>query len=165
MPEKQWFFDTVVLSNFLFADAILLLKKRYSNCGVVTWEVYDEISAGFVEYPKLKNIDELIGDKTFRLVSLSKKARKFYLELILHLGKGEASCLSSATVNSGVVVTDDRAARLMCRNMDIPVTGTIGILKASILADQTSLTRADAHLKAMIEAGFYSPVRSLSEIM
>ena len=83
MPEKKWFFDAVVLSNFLFADAILLLKERYRNCGIITREVYGEISAGFAEYPKLKNIDTLLGDKAFRLATLSKKTRRFYLELIL----------------------------------------------------------------------------------
>jgi predicted nucleic acid-binding protein len=165
MPEKKWFFDAVVLSNFLFADAVTLLKERYRNKGIITREVYDEISAGFAEYPELKNVEKLLDDKSFRLVSLSKRARKFYLELILHLGKGESACIALARVTSGVVVTDDRAARLQCRNMNIPVTGTVGILKAAILSGQTNLTRADAYLKTMIKAGFYAPVRSLSEII
>lgn len=165
MPEKKWFFDAVVLSNFLFADAVTLLKERYRNKGIITREVYDEIPAGFAEYPELKNVEKLLDDKSFRLVSLSKKARKFYLELILHLGKGESACIASAKVNPGVVVTDDRAARQQCRNMDIPVTGTIGILKTSVSTGQTSLIQADAYLKTMIKAGFYSPVRSIIEIM
>ena len=56
MPVKQeavlllWFFDAVVLSNFLFADAVTLLRERYRNKGMITREVYDEISAGFAEY-------------------------------------------------------------------------------------------------------------------
>ena len=29
MPEKQWVFDTVVLSNFLIANAAHILEKRY----------------------------------------------------------------------------------------------------------------------------------------
>jgi predicted nucleic acid-binding protein len=165
MPEKKWFFDTVVLSNFLFADAILLLQERYRKRGIITREVYNKISSGFAQYPKLKDVEKLLDDKSFRLVSLSTKARKFYLELILHLGKGEASCLASATVSSGVVVTDDRAARQQCSTMDMPVTGTVGVLKASVMAGQTDLTQADAYLKTMIKAGFYSPVRSISEII
>ncbi len=165
MPEKRWLFDTVVLSNFFFSDSIFLLEKRYSHRGIITWEVYDEISSGFEKYSKLKYIDELLENKIFKLVSLSKKARKSYLELILHLGRGEASCIASAKVQSGVVVTDDRAARQQCSNMGISVTGTVGILKASVMSGQISLTEADAHLNKMIKAGFYSPVRNISEIM
>jgi predicted nucleic acid-binding protein len=49
--------------------------------------------------------------------------------------------------------------------MGISVTGTVGILKASVMSGQISLTEADAHLNKMIKAGFYSPVRNISEIV
>jgi len=165
VPERRWFFDTVVLSNFLFSGSVFLLEERYRHSGTITWEVYVEISSGFEKYPELKYIDKLLENKTFKLVSLSKKARQFYLELILHLGKSEASCIASAKVQSGVVATDDRAARQQCSNMEISVTGTVGILKASVMSGQISLIQADAGLYKMIKAGFYSPVRSISEIM
>jgi len=46
MPEKKWVFDTVVLSNFLLSNSIFILEKRYRKHGMITWEVYDEISNG-----------------------------------------------------------------------------------------------------------------------
>ncbi len=48
--------------------------------------------------------------------------------------------------------------------MKIPVTGTVGILKASALDGYISLAQADESLRKMIEAGFYSPVRSIVDI-
>lgn len=164
MPEKKWVFDTVVLSNFLLAEALFILEKRYRKCGFITWQVYDEVSAGIVEFPKLKLIDKLIKDKTFKLVALSLSQRKDFQELIGHLGKGEASCIAFAKKQNVTVVTDDRAARKQCAFMKIPFTGTVGILKASLLDDHLSLSRADEILHKMIEAGFYSPIRSLADI-
>ena len=46
MPDKKWIFDTVALSNFLMSDSIFILEKRYRKREIITWEVYDEITAG-----------------------------------------------------------------------------------------------------------------------
>ncbi len=164
MPDK-WVFDTVALSNFLLSDSLHILEKRYRKQGVITWETYDEVSSGFAEYPKLKGIDRLIDQKTFHLVSLSRDEHKIFLELIGFLGKGEASCIAFAKKNNAAVVTDDRTARRQCSQMEIRVTGTIGILKASILDKIISLSEADETLKRMTTVGFYSPVRSITDIV
>lgn len=164
MPEKKWVFDTVTLSNFLLSDSIFILEKRYRNRAIITWEVYGEISAGIAEYPALKLVDNLVEEKFFKLLSLSGKEHNLYLELIGHLGKGEASCIALAKNQSAVVVTDGRAARKQCKQMKIRVTGTVGILKASLLDGHISLTKADSIHHKMVEAGFYSPVRSIADI-
>ena len=164
MPEKKWVFDTVALSNFLLSNSIFILSERYHKRGIITWQVYDEISAGIAEYPELKQVDKLIEDKTFKLVSLSRKEYQHFLQLIGHLGKGEASCVAFAKEQTAIVVTDDRSARKQCSVMKIPVTGTVGILKASALDGYISLAQADESLRKMIEAGFYSPVRSIIDI-
>jgi predicted nucleic acid-binding protein len=164
MPEKKWVFDSVTLSNFLLSDSIFILAKRYHKRGIITWQVYDEISAGISEYPKLKQVDKLIEDKTLKLVSLSRKAYQHFVQLIGHLGKGEASCIAFAKERAAIVVTDDRSARKQCSMMKISVTGTVGILKASVLDGHISLEQADESLRKMIKAGFYSPVSSIVDI-
>ena len=164
MPERKWVFDTAALSNFLLSEAIFIIEKRYSKCGFITGQVYDEVSAGISEYPKLKLIDKLIEDKTFKLVTLSIAQRKEFRELIGHLGKGEASCIAFAKAQNATVVTDDRAARKQCSLMKIPFTGTVGILKSSLLDGHLSLAQADEILNKMIKEGFYSPIRSLADI-
>ena len=165
MPEKIWIFDTVSLSNFLLSDSMSILNNRYHRCGVVTWEIYNELSAGFADYPKLKQVDKLIDDKVFGLVSSSRQEHGHFQDLIGHLGKGEASCIAYAKERKAIVVTDDRTARKQCSLMKIPVTGTIGILKASVLDGQIPLGRADGILQKMIAAGFYSPIRNIADIV
>lgn len=164
MPERNWVFDTVSLSNFLLAEAGALLDRRYRKRGVVTWEVYGELSSGMTSFPRLKRIDRFIDEGVFRLCSLSGRSRKTFTGLIADLGKGEASCLAFAMHKKATVVTDDRVARKRCTQMNLPFTGTLGILKASVLDGQISLEQADRILKKMTQAGFYSPVRGISEI-
>ena len=60
MPERKWVFDAVSLSNFLLSESIFILENRYRRKAIITSQVYDEISAGFGKYPKLKPIDVLI---------------------------------------------------------------------------------------------------------
>ena len=165
MPEKKWVFDTVALSNFLLSNSIFVVEDRYRRHGMITWQVYDEISAGIMEYPDLKQVDKLIESKVIKLITLSKYEHDHFLELIGHLGKGEASCIAAAKGQQATVVTDDRAARGQCSLMKIPITGTIGILKAAFHDGQISLSQADDILGKMIKTGFYSPIRSMSDIV
>jgi len=165
MPELTWVFDTVVLCNFLLSDAMDVIRERYSGRAVITEEVFDEIASGIAEYPKLKEIKKDMDNGTIRLQSLSSKERDHFLGLIGHLGKGEASCIALAKDQNLVVATDDRAARSQCSQMNIPFTGSVGILKASYLERQMTLDHANHTLNRMIQEGFYSPVRSISEIV
>lgn len=165
MPRKQWVFDTVVLSNFLISSSTHILEKRYKGRGVITVEVYDEISAGISQINRLGNIDMLIGKKVFSIHPLTLKEHDSFKEMIAFLGKGEASCIAFAKDRNVIVATDDRTARKQCANMKIPVTGTIGILKASVKDDNITLDHANEVLANMILAGFYSPVNSISDIL
>ena len=165
MPESIWVFDTVTLSNFLFSDSVTLLEKRYGKRGIITWEVHGELVSGIPFYKDLRKIDQLIEPHIFKLVALSKFEHKRYMELTRYLGKGEASCIAFAEGQSANVVTDDRAARSQCLKMNIPTTGTIGILKASVLDGSIDLKAADDILAKMISAGFYSPVQKISGIL
>ena len=165
MPKRNWVFDTVTLSNFLLAEAVFILENRYRRKTIITSQVYDEISAGIEKYPKLKPIDGLIKNNIFKLCTLTGKERELFSDLIKHLGKGEASCIAIAKEQSAIVVTDDRTARRQCSKMDISVTGTVGILKASLLDGTINRNQADDILKKMIKSGFYSPVRSINDIV
>jgi predicted nucleic acid-binding protein len=165
MPDTTLVFDATVLSNFLLADALELLAKRYRHRGIVTWEVYDELSAGFNKSPSLRRIESLLAPRHFTLIALSKKEHGFYVSLLESLGKGEASCVAVARSSRYVVVTDDKAARWRCEIHGIRYTGTIGILLASCREGQITAAEADRFLQSMICAGFYSPVRKISDVV
>lgn len=167
MPKakKQWVFDSVVLSNFLISDSVHILEKRYKSMGVVTSEVYNEISAGISQIRALGIVDRLIEKSIFSLCTLNRKEQTIYKEMINFLGKGEASCIAYAKDRSAIIVTDNRIARKQCANMKIPVTGTIGILKASVQDSLLDPEQANEVLANMITAGFYSPVIDIKDIL
>ncbi len=164
MHERRWVFDTVTCSNFLLSDSTFILEKRYGGCGILTWQVYDELCSGVSRYQPLKQVDRLIDEGVFRLAGLSRAEHAQYPELIRHLGRGEASCIALAKAQSATVMTDDRAARRQCSRMGVPFSGTIGILKACMRHGVITLEQADRCLARMMEAGFYSPVRSMADI-
>ena len=167
MPKQslKWVFDTVVISNFIFSDALHLLQQRYKNKALITSEVYGELVTGMEKYPKLKEIDALFIDDSFELVTLSREEIKHCQQLLSTLDLGEASAITYAKPRRYIVVSDDRAARYHCTNIAIPVTGTIGILKACVQDQQVTLEDADIILEKMIVEGFYSPVKSITHIM
>jgi len=150
----------------MLSDALFLLEKRYHGKGLISDEVYTELAAGFVAYPELRRIDTLLEKKIFGLTVLTPKERNSYQKFISHLGKGESSCIAIAeNRKSMTLVTDDRAARTQCMLLKIPVTGTIGILKASTTDGVLSINEADDILNVMILNGFYSPIRHLADII
>ena len=51
------------------------------------------------------------------------------------------------------------------RRPRIAVTGTIGILKASVLDGSLSPLQADEILQAMIDAGYYAPTERISDLL
>lgn len=165
MHEKRYIFDSTVLSNFLLADAFALLVERYRDIGFVSSQVYDELSSGFLREPALRRIESVIGKKGFELITLSTREHGFYITLLGFLGKGEASCIAHARFSPCVVVSDDKACRRACDLHKIKYTGTIGILKAACNDRQIGVEKADLILDAMIQAGFYSPVRKISEVI
>ena len=77
----------------------------------------------------------------------------------------ESSTITYAHAHQHIVVSDDRAARQHCTNINLPVTGTIGILQACVQDQTLQLEEADSILAKMINKGFYSPVKSISHIL
>lgn len=166
MPDQQgrWVFDTVVISNFVLADSLGILKERYRSKGIIIGEVYGELLAGMERHPKLKVLETLFSEADFKLISLSKQEMAACRELMTTLGLGESSAITYAQYHDCIMVTDDRAARNQCAQLGVSVTGTVGILKASVLESGITLEVADDILDKMIQEGFYSPVTSIADI-
>ncbi len=118
---------------------------------------------GFNHFEEIGNC--LFMKDGFKKTSLEISEHTSYLLLLRNLGSGEASCIAAAEKRGGIVVTDDRLARNMCKERDIPVTGTIGILKAAYIDTVLHLNEADAMLKKMIDFGFYSPMQRISDTL
>lgn len=166
MRDKLYFVDTVVLSNFAMAGESALLVSRYRDRMRVTDEVIDELIAGVAAgHSSLGSVINIIEENADLSIRLTPEERKLFSKLIDHQGSGEASCVAVAINREGVVVTDDAAARDCCLQHNVLFTGTIGILKAMCVEDELSVTQADKILDNMIEAGFYSPVSRIRDVL
>ena len=169
MPERssRRFGDTVTLCNFALCGRFGLLVDRYGASLCVTEQVRVELAAGRAAgYAGLEAVEEALSVGSILPAEPMRTAeRALFTELLRTLGAGEASCIALARHRDGVVATDDRAARRWCYELGIPVTGTIGILKALCVDRALSADDADAVLARMVEIGFYSPVRRISDLL
>lgn len=162
---RTWFFDCVSLSNFALSDVLPLLVKRYAGRMGVTVQVADEISEGVrAGYAKLEGLLDLLNAGTIDLITPTVAEHRRYRDLLRTLSEGEASAIAVAVERGGVVVTDDQAARMVCQNKRIPFTGTLGILQACVHDKLVRADEADNILARMIAAGFYSPVKRVSDL-
>jgi predicted nucleic acid-binding protein len=90
---------------------------------------------------------------------------KLWDTLFSTLHSGEASCLSIAYHRQWTLLSDDKAARQASANMQVPVSGTVGVLLALVKRRLLPVDEADGVLEHMIQSGYYSPVASLKEIL
>jgi predicted nucleic acid-binding protein len=167
MPDDfpSLFFDTVTISNFALTGAFGLLVRRYGTSLSITEQVRSELAAGRARgYAQLYVVENALSCGSIASSGIMTGTEsELFSRLLRTLGSGEASCIALARHRSGVVATDDRAARSCCADYDVPVTGTIGILIA-LCADRTVTPHeADAILARMVDTGFFSPVRRISD--
>ena len=81
------------------------------------------------------------------------------------LAAGERSCVAAAIQRQGFLATDDRAARRVGVREGLAVTGTLGILRDCVKQQILTLEEANALLSQMLDAGYYSPIRSVEELL
>jgi predicted nucleic acid-binding protein len=166
MRKPIWYFDSVSLSNFALPHQFDLLLRRYPAGRLcVTPQVVDEVLNGIQSgYSALSSIVMALEQGRLAQLQLSADELRRYQGLLATLGAGEASLIALAEKRRGIVVTDDRHARSVCHDLDIPVTGTLGILKAMCAEGMLARAEADKILGDMIRHGFYSPVQKLAEL-
>ena len=166
-PDRQYYFDTVTLSNFVLSGRLDLLIARYGRRANITPQVLDEVADGIVAgYAGLREVETAVTcGRLSGVERFSPEERDTYRELLQTLSPGEASCITFAQTRGGIVATDDRAARGCCFDRGVVFTGTVGILKACVLDGTLSPREADDVLRAMTAAGYHSPVGRISALV
>jgi hypothetical protein len=150
--------DTTVWSNFAHAGQPRLVPAAYP--GVASPQpVLDEIAKG----QRLGYLGDFEWQFVKRIQLTRAEARKAK-ELEETLGPGEAACLAVGASRGVVVLTDDRDARTVAGSLGIEVSGTLGVLSHLVEMAAFSLADANALLTKMIQAGYRSPVASLTEL-
>lgn len=166
MPDN-YYCDTVTLCNFALSKRLDLLITRYGTRLQVTPTVQDEIADGIAAgYPLLQEIEQAITTGLFSQAdTLNHTEREIFRTQLRTLSPGEASCIACAKIRGGIVITDDKAARVSCQDYNVKFTGTIGILKACCRDQMLTPQEADTVLQTMVDAGYFSPVSNISGLL
>jgi len=164
MPEIV--FDCCCLSNFALSDSLFILEDIFGKSAFITNYVSAEILRGTQQgHEDLEKVQEALRKGWLEEAVLSsQKERSLYEALSVSLGLGEASSIAVAKSRGFSFACDDRAARREAGLLDVKLTGTIGILKIAASHKIINMTEGNLILDKMIDIGFYSPVKSLSEV-
>lgn len=152
--------DNTVLSNFSAVERPDLVRQALGETAVTVEEAYAELQAG-IQLGRLPPCDW----SWLPVFSLSESERATYEHLRERLNAGEAACLALAVARDCRVFTDDRDAREIAADMQIPISGTLGLLVRLVDQGFLSLQEADGLLSRMIAVGYRSPVTRISDLM
>jgi predicted nucleic acid-binding protein len=151
--------DNTVMSNFALVGRTDWVRDVWPDELVTSEEAWAELQIG-VRLGRIPEIDW----SWLTVLSLTDVERETSSELMPPLDVGEATCLALARSRGYAFLTDDRVARREARRLGVPLSGTIGLLKALVDDGRISPEEADEALQQMIALGYHSPVRSLSEL-
>jgi predicted nucleic acid-binding protein len=151
--------DNTVLSNFASISQIELLILALGDRIAITKQVLDEFNAGIRtgRLPETK-INWLA------VIELETEENALYQKLLTRVNAGEASCLAIAKMRNGRVLTDDRDARKLAAQLQIPISGTLGILLRLIQIEALTFEHGNTLLQQMIAKGYRSPVQRLEDL-
>lgn len=162
MPDV--IFDTNVLSNFVLAGQLGLLRESYPDNACCTGFVVSEILRGLRQgHLGLEPLSHSIAADWPRQEDVATPAeRQLYALLSISLGDGESSCLALAVHRGYVFACDDRLARNEAARLGVHLTGTVGILIKAVRIGAIGLKEANTILQKMVTAGFYAPVKLIT---
>lgn len=151
--------DTTVLNNFAQAGQPDLLRKIFTDLSAPP-EVREELAEG-----ERKGLVPICDWSWLTVIEPTDAEQLHAFELKSSLGAGEAACIAILAARSGLLLTDDGPARHLAAALGIEVSGTIGVLGKLLRREVLSFEEGDALLQRMRARGYWSPARSLSEIL
>lgn len=162
--------NTTVISNFAIVGRLDLLRDLLGQVYIST-DVYAEIQDGLAEgcdfYTDLESFIHPLTQGGWLLLTSPSSDDELRLlgQLPPGLHRGEASCLVIAAHRSWAFLTDDALARKIARKLNVPVSGTLGILAQAARINLLSWDKANALLNQMVQAGYRSPYSNLAELL
>lgn len=150
--------DNTLLSNFAHIQQPNLLAAAF-NQPVTVRAVMDELEVG-VRTARIPPVDW----RWLPIIELTDDERLMAERLNQTLGRGEAACIALAKSRQWMVLTDDRDARRISKELGFIVSGTLGALMNLVRNSVLSLAEADKLLETMKQNGYRCPISSLSEL-
>lgn len=152
--------DNTVLSNFAIVERPDLVRLALGDTAATVKQAFAEFQTGL-------NLGRLPrGDWAWlSVLELNGAERATFEGLCERLNAGEAACLAMASARGYRVFTDDRDAREIAVQMQVPISGTLGVLVRLIQQKHLTLDQANELLRRMIAAGYRAPLSDLREIL
>ncbi|WP_254839432.1 hypothetical protein [Natronomonas marina] len=166
MPDgypQPVFLDATVISNFASANSVDFLVHLLEAPFVVP-AVRDEIERGVdFGHEYLSEAVEAFDD-TLPVGDVPPEAEG--VKLRDRLNPGETETLRGAVERDGTIATDDLAARRLAAELNVSVTGSIGLLVLGIERERIDSETADEWVDVwQNERGYYAPVESVTELL
>jgi len=160
MGLDYWLVDNSVISNFALIGRLDFLKDIFGKKLCIPEEVKAEFLIGVN-----RGIIPQTDISWLHVVSRIKVEEELFDRFCLRLGKGESACLSVAINRKWKFFTDDVDARKTAQRLEVPVSGTIGILTYLVHKGHTTLEDGNSMLRDMIKKGYFSPTDELNELL
>jgi predicted nucleic acid-binding protein len=140
--------DTAPVNYLILIEAIELLPKLYGQI-VIPESVLSELNAGRTPAPVklwVRNKPDWLRVEKAALESLKETAA------FLDAGEREAIALAR-TLHADLLILDERAGRREAKRLNLPVTGTLGVLRT---ASERGLIQIDAAIERLRKTSFTS---------
>lgn len=166
MPDgypQPVFLDATVISNFASTNSIEFLVDIL-EAPVVAPAVRDEIEQGVdFGHEYLTSAVEAFDEGLAVSDVPPETGRESHDK---RLDPGETEALRGAFERDGTLATDDLAARRLATDLDVPVTGSVGLLVLGIKREHIDSETADEWIDIWRnERGYYAPVESVIELL
>jgi predicted nucleic acid-binding protein len=157
------FLDATVISTFASTDSVEFLVHVLES-PIVVPAVRDEIEQGVKHGREYLTSAIEAFDNGLAVSDVPPETRR--MSLHERLDPGETEALRGAVERDGTIATDDLAARRLATELDVPVTGSIGLLVLGIKREHIDSETADEWLEVWRdERGYYAPVESVTELL
>jgi predicted nucleic acid-binding protein len=154
--------NNTILSNLALVNRLDLLKS-VSEIIYLTLDVYKEIENGILcgHSYQMRTRTEIERKKWLFVTVLDDSENIILSKLPDKLHSGEASCLAVSKNRRWTFLTDDGTARNCANEIGVVISGTIGILLASVDIKLITVDEGDDYLQTMIKNRYRSPIKHL----
>ena len=143
-----------------------MMKVNHRHAYVSSFVAAENLKGFLSGYNELEEVKKALVEQWLIETTLNDLEEKDLFEtLSVSLGVGEASSIAIAKIRGFTFASDDRVARREASLLGVSLTGTVGILRKAVKMKLVTLRKGELILSRMKEKGFYSPLKSLSELM
>ena len=164
MPDgypQPVFLDATVISNFASTTSVEFLVHLL-EAPIVVPAVRDEIERGVKHGHEYLTSAVEAFDNGLAVSDVPPEIGRVTLHE--RLDPGETEALRGAVERNGTIATDDLVARRLATELDVSVTGSVGLLVLGNEREHIDSETADEWIDTWrTERGYYAPVESVTE--